>query len=124
MVYRVVHTEPLLDDVPAEIRPLIARCLAKDPALRPTSTDILAELGEPDLTGTSRTEGNVEDTPDLETVAEARRPKEPEAEAIPVGGRVSETVPAWPDAPDLHAAVDRLADQAHPALSSVKRLSA
>src|SRR5437868_3028539 len=37
LVYRVVHSGPQLDLMPAEVRPLAERCLAKDPALRPTA---------------------------------------------------------------------------------------
>jgi len=45
LVYRVVNREPDLAAVPDQIRPLVERCLAKDPAARPTPTAILAELG-------------------------------------------------------------------------------
>jgi hypothetical protein len=44
MVYRVVHGQPHLDRLPPEIRSLTERCLAKDPAERPTTEQILAEL--------------------------------------------------------------------------------
>ncbi|WP_228991429.1 serine/threonine-protein kinase [Streptomyces sp. DH8] len=44
-LYSVVHTEPALDAVPAELRPLVAACLAKDPAGRPTPAQLLAALG-------------------------------------------------------------------------------
>jgi eukaryotic-like serine/threonine-protein kinase len=44
LVYRVVHEPPSLESVPEELRPLIARCLAKDPAERPTADDLLTEL--------------------------------------------------------------------------------
>ncbi|MEU2073758.1 serine/threonine-protein kinase [Streptomyces sp. NPDC013489] len=44
-LYDVVHTEPDLTAVPAELRPLVARCLAKDPGARPTPARLLAELG-------------------------------------------------------------------------------
>jgi eukaryotic-like serine/threonine-protein kinase len=43
LVYRVVHSPASLDHVPAEVRPLIERCLAKDPGQRPTARDLLAE---------------------------------------------------------------------------------
>jgi len=44
-MYRVVNREPDLSHLPAEIRPLVARCLAKDPAGRPSTDDLLTELG-------------------------------------------------------------------------------
>ena len=43
LVYRVVYSPPNLDHLPAEVRPLIERCLAKDPAARPTAARLLAE---------------------------------------------------------------------------------
>jgi serine/threonine protein kinase len=46
-MYRVVHDSPQLDLVPTGIRPLIARCLAKDPAERPTAADLLAGAAHP-----------------------------------------------------------------------------
>ena len=45
LLYRVVHGSPSLDQVPAEVRPLIERCLAKDPRQRPTADALLAEVG-------------------------------------------------------------------------------
>jgi eukaryotic-like serine/threonine-protein kinase len=45
LVYRVVNREPDLAAVPEQIRPLVERCLAKDPAARPTPAAMLAELG-------------------------------------------------------------------------------
>ena len=45
LVYRVVYRPPNLDRLPAEVRPLIERCLAKDPAQRPTAAQVLAEAG-------------------------------------------------------------------------------
>jgi outer membrane protein assembly factor BamB len=45
LLYRVVHNPPDLERVPDEVRPLVERCLAKDPAGRPTAADILAEVG-------------------------------------------------------------------------------
>lgn len=41
LLYQVVHGEPDLAGVPARLRPLIERCLAKDPAARPSPADIL-----------------------------------------------------------------------------------
>jgi serine/threonine protein kinase len=45
LVYRVVYSPPSLDRVPAEVRPLIERCLDKDPARRPAARNLLAETG-------------------------------------------------------------------------------
>ena len=45
LLYRVVHSSPSLDQVPAEVRPLVERCLAKDPGQRPTASRLLTEAG-------------------------------------------------------------------------------
>jgi Protein kinase domain len=45
LVYRVVHGPANLDGVPGAVRPLAERCLAKDPAQRPSAGDLLAEVG-------------------------------------------------------------------------------
>jgi hypothetical protein len=41
---RVLYLAPDLDKVPAALRPLVERCLAKDPAERPTAGEFLADL--------------------------------------------------------------------------------
>jgi hypothetical protein len=45
LLYRVVYGLPDLDQVPDVARPLIERCLAKDPRLRPTASGLLTEVG-------------------------------------------------------------------------------
>jgi eukaryotic-like serine/threonine-protein kinase len=45
LVYRVVYSPPSLDRVPTGVRPLIERCLDKDPARRPAARDLLAQTG-------------------------------------------------------------------------------
>ncbi|MFE5631672.1 bifunctional serine/threonine-protein kinase/ABC transporter substrate-binding protein [Streptomyces sp. NPDC056543] len=45
VVYRTVHEEPDLDDVPRALLPLVTECLAKDPAERPTAVEVRARLG-------------------------------------------------------------------------------
>jgi len=45
LLYRVAHGEPSLERIPPRVRPLIERCLAKDPAQRPTANGLLAEVG-------------------------------------------------------------------------------
>lgn len=49
LVYRVVHGPPDLREMPAKVRSLAERCLAKDPGQRPTTGALLAELGDADL---------------------------------------------------------------------------
>ncbi|MGA8457466.1 MAG: serine/threonine-protein kinase, partial [Streptosporangiaceae bacterium] len=45
LIYRVVHGAPDTSRLPEQVRPLIERCLSKDPQQRPTSEQILDELG-------------------------------------------------------------------------------
>ncbi|MFE4691116.1 serine/threonine-protein kinase [Streptomyces sp. NPDC056749] len=47
VAYQVVHDEADLTGVPADLAPLIERCLAKDPAERPTPDEIMTELHPP-----------------------------------------------------------------------------
>jgi Protein kinase domain len=45
LLYRVVYGTAATGHVPAQLRQLIERCLAKDPADRPTTDELLADLG-------------------------------------------------------------------------------
>jgi serine/threonine protein kinase len=45
LMYRLVNMPASLDEVPAEVRPLVGRCLAKHPGDRPTAGELLAEVG-------------------------------------------------------------------------------
>ncbi|MEV3990182.1 serine/threonine-protein kinase [Streptomyces sp. NPDC049837] len=54
VAYQVVHNEPDLAGVPEDLVPLLMRCLAKDPAERPTADELMGELrasGEPEGAG-------------------------------------------------------------------------
>ncbi|MGW1541501.1 bifunctional serine/threonine-protein kinase/ABC transporter substrate-binding protein [Streptomyces sp. NPDC002309] len=46
LLYRTVHDEPELDRVDSGSRPVVARCLAKDPQARPTAEEVRAGLTE------------------------------------------------------------------------------
>jgi len=45
LAYRLVYSPPSLDRLPAQLRPLVERCLAKDPRERPTADEVLAQAG-------------------------------------------------------------------------------
>ncbi|MFJ6569892.1 bifunctional serine/threonine-protein kinase/ABC transporter substrate-binding protein [Streptomyces sp. NPDC091292] len=45
VLFRTVHEEPDLTGVPDGLRPMLERCLAKDPADRPTAAQLAAEWG-------------------------------------------------------------------------------
>ena len=63
LIYRVVHAEPDLANVPDEIRTLVARCLVKKPEQRPTAAGILAELGDPELLSGWLSQADIYQTP-------------------------------------------------------------
>jgi hypothetical protein len=45
LLYDLVHAQADLTGVPMLVRPIVKRCLAKNPQLRPTTDQILAEVG-------------------------------------------------------------------------------
>lgn len=47
LLYRAVHEEPDLTDVPEEIRQLVADCLAKEPGRRPSVAAVLERTADP-----------------------------------------------------------------------------
>ncbi|WP_259453047.1 serine/threonine-protein kinase [Streptomyces ginkgonis] len=57
VVYRIVHEEPDLSKVPEPLRELTSRCLAKDPAARPSPAEVV-ELCRPLLGNVPPPEGN------------------------------------------------------------------
>lgn len=96
LLYRIVHDDPLLDGVPAELLPLLRDCLAKDPEQRPTAEQVRTRLGpaeEDDWPGAA---------PTALPADTARR----EAELRPLLGGARAAVPAPPpDVPPPAAAV-------------------
>ncbi|MFI1714012.1 PQQ-binding-like beta-propeller repeat protein [Streptomyces litmocidini] len=75
VAYQVVHDEPDLTGVPADLAPLVARCLAKDPVERPTPAQIMRALLPPSYAA------------EAFIPAQRRRPALPEGETGPS--------PAW-----------------------------
>jgi hypothetical protein len=60
VLHRIMTTFPDLTPVPPPLRALVERCLAKDPAVRPTARDLLLELvGTPTLPGRTGAAANV-----------------------------------------------------------------
>ncbi|HEV2258979.1 MAG TPA: protein kinase [Streptosporangiaceae bacterium] len=57
LLYRVVTSEPNTQGVPAEIRPVIDHCLAKDPRQRPTAAQLLDQLSTADVVADPAREG-------------------------------------------------------------------
>ena len=51
LLYRVVHDLPDTGQLPGRIRPLVEWCLAKDPRWRPTTDQLLSEVGTIDSAG-------------------------------------------------------------------------
>jgi serine/threonine protein kinase len=44
LLYRVVHGQPVTNQIPAKLRPIIESCLIKDPRGRPATNRILADI--------------------------------------------------------------------------------
>ncbi|MFZ3500001.1 serine/threonine-protein kinase [Streptomyces sp. 5.8] len=46
VLYRIVHEDPDLSGLPEELRPLVTRCLSRDPAGRPALSEVIALCNE------------------------------------------------------------------------------
>jgi Protein kinase domain len=106
LIYRVVHGQPSLDHVPAEVRPLAERCLAKNPADRPTAGELLAELRGTTLTADWLPEQIVRDLPSY-AVSDADPGGAADEEGSP-GQDAGERAPAR-DVPEVPATVTAVA---------------
>ncbi|WP_418958415.1 protein kinase domain-containing protein [Streptomyces tritici] len=103
VAYQVVHDEPDLSGVPEELAPLVARCLAKEPADRPTPDEIMAALQPPSYEAAAfipaqRRPSSRSGTPTL-----GLRP----AGSDPAGSDATRPDPARPDPADTVGPSDR-----------------
>jgi len=90
LVYRVIHCPPDLDRVPAEVRPLVGRCLARDPGLRPTAREVLAEASRV----RSMTGGHPAPAPDPVPVLSGTELAAPDLPPRLAAARLAPSVPA------------------------------
>ncbi|MFI6439369.1 PQQ-binding-like beta-propeller repeat protein [Streptomyces sp. NPDC050759] len=66
--YNTVHGEPRLGGLPEQLRPLVSRCLAKEPADRPTSGEVLERLaGLPEELSEGRPAEDASRAPEIRT---------------------------------------------------------
>jgi WD40 repeat protein len=82
------HGMPLLDDVPAEVRALVERCLSKEPSQRPTAPELLAELADTDVSAAWLPEPVTGENP---READRGRP----ADGPPYDGQLSTRSSSW-----------------------------
>ncbi|MEU9337723.1 bifunctional serine/threonine-protein kinase/ABC transporter substrate-binding protein [Streptomyces sp. NPDC048290] len=97
VLFRTVHEAPELAGVPAGLRPVLAACLAKDPAARPTARQLAATLRDPRVPLTRMPSGGEEDwlPPALLRIVAERSAR---ALDVPTPRRVpEEPAPAAPD---------------------------
>jgi predicted Ser/Thr protein kinase len=88
VMYRILHSVPDLDAVPASLRPQVAAALAKDPQDRPTADELLAQL-----TGTAAPDRG-SDSPTQTVLLRTWRPAPATRPDTPAGRRAPRKRPA------------------------------
>jgi serine/threonine protein kinase len=125
LLYRVAHDRPATEGLPGQLRPLVERCLAKDPRMRPTPDQLLAELGTVD-SGTNWLPQPVAETligyarPVADTTIPPAQPSPAPAPSAPVPSAPAASAPASPapaPSPAPAASVPPVADPSAPAPS-------
>ena len=130
LLYRVAHDRPATDRLPSQLRPLVERCLAKGPQMRPTPDQILAELGNVD-SGTDWLPQPVAETligyarPAVDATIPPAQPSPAPAPSAPAPSAAEPLapVPSAPEsaAPEPSAPVAPAADPSAPARSGAPR---
>ncbi|MGW1297138.1 serine/threonine-protein kinase [Streptomyces sp. NPDC002533] len=108
LMFRIAQEDPDLTGVPAELAGVVRDCLAKDPAARPGTDEILAHLGEADadepwlpaalLAQLGRQAVGLLDAEDPEEPQRAETSVRPSGPAAPDGPRTPASTP-WPPPP-------------------------
>ena len=98
LAYRAVYREVNLDRVPAEVRGLIQRCLAKDPGQRPTARDLEFAASAGAVPATERW------IPEAVTRTFLELPDMPDPSGTVTSARLSPVSPPAPGGPGRHAA--------------------
>jgi len=103
LAYRAVYRQVNLDRVPAEVRPLVERCLAKDPGQRPTARDLMAGAGAAAVPATERW------VPEAVTRTFLELPDDQEPSRTVTSARLSSASRPAPGRPGRHKRQRRLA---------------
>lgn len=140
--HRIAHSVPDLTPVPAALRPLLGRCLAKAPGARPAPAEVAAELlpgGAAPAPGagwlpprvTAAIAERATQAQELPGAVVADRVPEPAAPlplpAPGLNGHPAATAPpqpAWPSPQPLPVQPERAPDTARPAPKALSRLAA
>jgi eukaryotic-like serine/threonine-protein kinase len=101
LAYRAVYREVNLDRVPAEVRGLIQRCLAKDPGQRPTARDLEFAASAGAVPATERW------IPEAVPRTFLELPDMPDAAGTVTSARLSPVSPPAPGGPGRHAVLRR-----------------
>ncbi|GAA4559415.1 serine/threonine-protein kinase [Planotetraspora kaengkrachanensis] len=96
VLHKIMTIDPDVTGVPAPLRATVGRCLAKDPASRPTARDLLLGLvgsaPDPLVAGVAAADGSVRGEPDVDRT----RPRQPVGQPVAHLANVPDAMPAGP----------------------------